>query len=145
MSSTIKRYSLILVSRIMEIWADPIQKLTHSLWMRHCPIWLWYKSLKERKRHNIFHLNYITHVAAVWVIVNRYRAASSASAIMYRVRTVEMLRWKIDASRYILADTWLPQHWEALLSLNNSSNGSNPAVNMLMKAYKMARFLGEWS
>lgn len=54
-SSAIKQCSLILVSRIMEIWTDPIQKLTHSLWMLRCPIWLWYKSLKEKKETcNIF-------------------------------------------------------------------------------------------
>lgn len=79
-SSTIKQCSLILVSRIMEIWTDPIQKLTYSLWMMRCPIWLWYKSLKEKKETYNFFFSfelYYTHVAAVWVIVNQYWAVST--------------------------------------------------------------------
>lgn len=68
---TIKQCGLISVSRIMEIWTDPIPELTYSLWMMCCAIWLWYEFLKEVKYVYIY-FNY-THTAQL--IVSKYWAA----------------------------------------------------------------------
>ncbi len=118
-SSTIKQCSLILVSRIMEIWRDPIQKLTYSLWMMRCTIWLWYKSLKEKKE--TFFIWTILYTCSC--CVSNCQPVLYCQYSLYHDVLPELWRQLTPAWGRRHVDAPLPKpiwHWQLLLTYNSS-------------------------
>lgn len=77
--------SLILVSRIMEIWTDPIQKLTH-FFVGNTD--LDFDINPSKKRTTFLFELHIMHVAALWKIVIQYWDANIFWCTEWRVGSV---------------------------------------------------------